>query len=224
MRSGRAGIRPGQLRPSTAGCAPVPRTAICVFASDCIWPRVEPTPARAIGLLEHLPADDVEALNALGVAYGDAGRLDEALATFSKVLTLDPTNGIASQNLGSMALRRALAAPAGGARAAGLQQAETYTRKAIELDPALADAQTTLGVILASSGRKADAIESWKRAVALDDTQFNALYNLWSELAAAGRMDEAVTYGRQFAATAPPAFFQPDLERVRAFLSARGVR
>ena len=40
-------------------------------------------------------------------------------------------------------------------------------------------------------------------------TQFNALYNLWLELAQAGRRDEAAAYGRQFVATAPPAFFRP---------------
>ena len=78
-------------------------------------------------------------------------------------------------------------------------------------------------MIQSTSGRKADAIESWKRAVALDAAQFNALYNLWFELAQAGRRDEAVVYGRQFVATAPPAFFKPDLERVRSYLGAGGL-
>ena len=179
---------------------------------------------RAIALLKGMPADDVEALNALGVAYGDAGRFDEAIQAFARVLTLDPTNGIACQNLGSMSLRKALAAKSATDRQSGLQQAETYTRRAIELDPSLPDAQTTMGVILASSGRKSEAIDSWKRAVALDGTQFNALFNLWSELATAGRHDEAVTYGRQFVATAPPAFFKPDIDRVRQFLDPKRAR
>ena len=56
-----------------------------------------------------MPADDVEALNGLGVAYGDAGRGAEATRAFARVLALDPTNGIAMQNLGSIALREALA-------------------------------------------------------------------------------------------------------------------
>jgi tetratricopeptide (TPR) repeat protein len=137
---------------------------------------------------------------------------------------LDFAGGIACQNLGSMWLRKALAAKNATDRQSGLQQAETYTRRAIELDPALPDAQTTMGVILASSGRKTEAIDSWKRAVALDGTQFNALYNLWSELSTAGRHDEAVTYGRQFVATAPPAFFKPDIDRVRQFLGPERAR
>jgi tetratricopeptide (TPR) repeat protein len=166
-----------------------------------------------------MSAEDVEALNGLGIAYGDAGREAEALRTFRQILTLDPTNGLAYQNLASIVLRQALASRNESDRRAKLQEAETQARKAIEVDPALADAFTTLGVILSSSARKADAIDSWKRAVELDPSQFNALYNLWYELAAAGRRDEAAVYGRQFVATAPPAFFAPDIARVRRYLS-----
>ena len=53
----------------------------------------------------------------------------------------------------------------------------------------------------------------------LDPAQFNALYNLWFELAAAGRRDEASGYGRQFVATAPPAYFQPDIDRIKRYLA-----
>ena len=176
---------------------------------------------KAIKLLEGMSAEDVEALNGLGIAYGDAGRYDDAIRAFTRILVLDSTNGLAHQNLASMALRQALAAKNEAERRGKLQQAEASARTAIELDPQLADAFTTLGVVLSTSGRKADAIESWKRAVQLDPSQFNALYNLWFELASAGRRDEASTYGRQFAETAPPAFFGPDIARVRGYLSGR---
>jgi tetratricopeptide (TPR) repeat protein len=174
---------------------------------------------RAIKVLEGMSAEDVEALNGLGIAYGDAGRYDEAIRTFTSVLGLDATNGLAYQNLASMVLRQGLAAKDASLRGAKLQEAEAFARKAIELDPSLPDAFTTLGVVQSTSGRKGDAIESWKRAVGLDATQFNALYNLWFELAAAGRRDEASAYGRQFVATAPPAFFQPDIDRIKRYLA-----
>ena len=173
---------------------------------------------KAIALLKGMSDEDVEALNGLGVAYGDAGRYADALESFRKILTLDPTNGLAYQNLSSIVLRLALASQNPAERAAKLQEAETHARKAIEVDPALADAFTTLGVIQSTTSRKGDAIASWKRAVELDPSQFNALYNLWYELAAAGRRDEATAYGGQFAATAPPAFFAPDIARVRQYL------
>ena len=174
---------------------------------------------RAIKLLEGMSAQDVEALNGLGVAYGDAGRNADALAAFRRVLDLDPTNGIAYQNLASIVLREALGATSPSVRAAKLRESEGFARKAIDVDPALPDAYTTLGVAQSTAGRKEDAIASWKRAVQLDASQFNALYNLWYELAAAGRRDEAVPYARQFVATAPPAFFAPDIQRIRAWLA-----
>jgi len=175
-------------------------------------------PGRAIALLEGLSSEDVEALNGLGVAYGDAGRSADAVHTFQRVLALDPTNGLAFQNLSALALQQALSTKGEPARRTGLQDAESYARKAIDADPALPDAYTTLGVVLSTTGRKPEAIDAWKRAVDLDGSQFNALYNLWFELMSAGRRDEAVVYGRRFVATAPPAFFAPDIARVRATL------
>jgi len=177
-------------------------------------------PKKAIAVLEGMSAEDVEALNGLGVAYGDAGRYADATRTFDKVLALDPTNGIAYQNLSSIVLREALDSKSPADRQAKLQLAEAHARMAITADPSLADAYTTLGVVLSTSGRKADAIDAWKRAVSLDREQFNALYNLWLELAQAGRRDEAAQFGRQFVSTAPPAFFASDIAEVRRYLGA----
>jgi tetratricopeptide (TPR) repeat protein len=169
---------------------------------------------RAIAVLEALPGTDVEALNALGLAYGDAGRYAEARQTLNKVLALDPTNGVAYFNLASMSLRQAHASK----NAAEVQEAERFARKALDLDPSLAGAYTTLGVILSDTGRKTDAIEAFKRAVELDGTEFNALYNLWLGLAAAGRRPEAVTYGKQFLATAPPGLMPSEIAEVRKYV------
>jgi arylsulfatase A-like enzyme/Tfp pilus assembly protein PilF len=173
---------------------------------------------KAIALLEGMSGEDADGLNALGVAYGDAGRYADASRTFERVLGLDPTNGFAYQNLASMILRQALDTKDAAARDRQLRQAEADARKAIAADPSLADAYTTLGVVLSTSGRKPDAIDAWKRAVTLDREQYNALYNLWLELAQAGRRDEAVQYGQQFVTTAPPAFFGPDIAEVRKYL------
>jgi tetratricopeptide (TPR) repeat protein len=101
---------------------------------------------------------------------------------------------------------------------AKLQEAERLARRAIEIDPALAKAYTTLGVVLAESGRKPEAIDSWKKAVELDGSEFDALYNLTVLLSEAGRMDEARAYARQFIATAPPALYQPAIDQLRAFI------
>ena len=57
-----------------------------------------------------------------------------------------------------------------------IKAAEASLRRAIELDPSLAAAYTALGVVLASTGRTPEAIDAWKRAAALGDT--NAADNL----------------------------------------------
>jgi arylsulfatase A-like enzyme/tetratricopeptide (TPR) repeat protein len=176
-------------------------------------------PVRAIRVLETLPSSDVEALNGLGVAYVDARRYDDATRTFKRVLALDPTNGVAYQNLASVALRKAQAATNPADRGRGFKEAETLVRQALDADPELAKAYTTLGVILAGTGRKNDAIESWKRAVALDATEFDALYNLTILLVEAGRVGEAREYAQRFVATAPPALYGADIEKMRRFLS-----
>jgi Flp pilus assembly protein TadD len=173
--------------------------------------------ARAITLLEGLPPDDVEALNGLGVAHGAAGRYGEAVASFKRVLALDPTNGLAYQNLASMLLSQALrvAGLSESERTQRLREAEQHARRAIEIDPALPKAHTTLGVMLARTGRKAAAIDSWKRAVELDGAEFDALYNLVIVLSEVGRTDEASIYARQFVATAPPALYGPAIAELR---------
>lgn len=176
-------------------------------------------PVRAITVLEGLPQEDVEALNSLGIAYGAAGRYEDAIRTFERVLTLDSTNALAYQNLASMTLREALAMRDRNAALARIQTAEAHVRKALAADPGLAGAHTILGVILSQTGRKGEAIESWKQAVALDASEFNALYNLWLALASAGRRDEAVKYGRQFVATAPPAFFGAERQQISKYLT-----
>lgn len=171
---------------------------------------------RAIALLTGLPITDVEALNGLGIAYSDAKRYADAEKTFKQVLLLDPTNGLAFQNLASTVLKPAM--ESGKPSTGALALAEDYVRKAINADPTLAGAYTTLGVIMSNTGRKPDAIVAWQQSVRLDPQDFNALYNLWLELARAGRHNEAAQYGQQFMATAPPAFFGPERQQIAQYL------
>ncbi|TAK14022.1 MAG: tetratricopeptide repeat protein, partial [Acidobacteria bacterium] len=153
------------------------------------------------------PADDVEAQNALGMAYGQAGKDAEALKCFNAVLLVDSTNGIALHNIGTVKLRENKIA-----------EAETWVKKALDADPSLANGYTTLGVIFQRTGRGGDAIEAWRRAVELDGTQFDALFNLTISLAQAGAMTDARAYGERFIATAPPAFYAQDIAGIRRLL------
>jgi arylsulfatase A-like enzyme/Flp pilus assembly protein TadD len=165
---------------------------------------------RAIHLLEGLAGDDIEALNALGIAYGQARRSADAIRTFQNVLRVDPTNGLGWQNIGTVQLRD-------GDRVA----AEASLRRALAIDDTLPGACTTLGVVLSQTGRAPEAIEMWKRAVTLGATEYDALYNLTVTLFDLGRGDEARGYGARFIATAPPAFNAREIEQVRRLLGSR---
>jgi arylsulfatase A-like enzyme/Flp pilus assembly protein TadD len=166
--------------------------------------------ARAIALLEGLSGDDIEALNALGIAYGQAGRSADAMRTFTRSLAIDPSNGLAWQNIGTLQLR-------GGDR----QAAEASLRRALAIDDTLPGAHTTLGVLLSETSRKPEAIAMWKRAVALSPGECDALYNLTVTLTDLGQREQARSYGEQFLAAAPPAFFARDIETVKRILNRR---
>lgn len=163
--------------------------------------------AKGIALLSAAPTDDVEAQTALGIAYGQAGREADAVTAFNRALAVEPTNGIALQNIGTIRLRQN-----------NLPEAEAFVRKALAADPALANAYTTLGVIFQRRNQIDNAIESWRRAVEIDGTEFYALYNLTLALAQRGAVQDARAYGERFLATAPPAFFGQELAALRRLL------
>ncbi len=149
--------------------------------------------AKAITLLSSFAGDDPDALIALGNAYQLSGRRAEAIKTFQHLIAVDPKNGVAHQNIGVSALETN-----------DVKTAEAELRKAIDLDPALGGAYTALGVVFAKTGRGNDALDAWKRAVTIDGSDFNAMFNLISGLAQSGRVDEARQYGERFVNTAPP--------------------
>jgi len=152
------------------------------------------------------PPAEIDTLNALAIGYARSGQTDRALATFTRVLGIDPRNAMALQNVGSVELERNNAAAARDA-----------FHRALDADPNWASAYTGLGVAERRLNHLDAAIASWKKAVELDPREFDALYNLTTELASAGRMQEARVYAERFVATAPSAY-REDVETVRRLL------
>lgn len=113
-------------------------------------------PERAVALLESDGGDNTDALNALGLAYASVNRTADAIQTFTQALALDPTNGQAHANLGALQLR---------GREFGA--AEASLRRAIELDPRQPGPHADLGSVLAETGRRAEAVAEWTRALTL---------------------------------------------------------
>jgi choline-sulfatase len=151
---------------------------------------------------------DVEVLNAYGIALADLGRPPDAIRQFQRVLTIDPTNAVAYQNLGIVALR-----------SGQLPTAQQYLARALELDDQLPLALNTLGVIYAQSGRDAEAIEVWSRAVALDGQLYDALFNLAVVAGRNQRWQITESALNRFIESAPPARYGRDIAAAKSMLA-----
>jgi tetratricopeptide (TPR) repeat protein len=86
-----------------------------------------------------------------------------------------------------------------------LDRAEAAYRRAIELDPKLANALTNLGNLRFRRGDSKEALDLYTKALALDSEQPEAWYNLGFLAFERGELDEAVRHFDR-AATSDPGF------------------
>jgi tetratricopeptide (TPR) repeat protein len=111
---------------------------------------------------------DVAELFARGITLEEEPRTqDEAIATYLKVLEMDPTHAAAHINLGTLYYNRQ-----------EYSAAERHYRSAIEIDPRYALAHFDLGNVLDETGRVQEAIATYKTAIQLAPTYADAHYNL----------------------------------------------
>jgi len=166
--------------------------------------------AEALPLLERAvqrPGSGVDALNTLGIAYARAGQPERSIEVFRRILAIDPRNAMALQNIGSAHLQAGRLAPA----------IEAFNA-ALAVNPSWAPAWNGLGAAEVQRGNRPAAIAAWRRAVDLDPSNFDALFNLATELANARQFAEARRYLERFVQTAPPAEYGQDIQNVRAML------
>ena len=170
---------------------------------------------EALRLLEPMattdePPADVDLLTALGIAYARAGATPRALETFQALVRLDPDDALGFENLGAVHLELD-----------DLQAARAAFTRALTLAPSSSRAHSGLGVVSLRQGDREEAIGNWTRAVSLDPQNYDALYNLATELANAGRLAATQPYLERFVQTAPPALYATDIQRLSRLLAAR---
>jgi arylsulfatase A-like enzyme/Tfp pilus assembly protein PilF len=164
----------------------------------------------ALKLLEpHRSSNDPDVLNAYGAALLDAGRPDDAAAQFQHILSIDPNNAPALQNLGILSLKRD-----------NTEQAQSYLTHALSLNPKLPLALNTMGVVYARSNDLESAVEAWGRAVEIDPRQYDALFNIALVEEKLGHVPEARRALTRFVETAPPSQYGPDIAAARQALAA----
>lgn len=167
-------------------------------------------PAEAVAVLQaYGESQDLETLNALGIALTDSGRPAEGLKVFSRALQVQARNAQAFQNSGIALLKLGR-----------FQEARENLDAALSISRRSPRALNALGVAWKLSGEKERAIQAWARCVEVDPEQFDALYNLGRTAGEIGNWDLARQALRQFVATAPPSRYSRDIREVKDVLAA----
>ncbi|HXO26626.1 MAG TPA: sulfatase-like hydrolase/transferase [Thermoanaerobaculia bacterium] len=146
-------------------------------------------------------------LEALAQALSDAGRQQEAAAALRRALAIAPDDAAAYEEQGMVELRRERW---GAARAS--------CERALKLNDQLPRAWNYLGVALYKVGEPAAALDAWQRAVDLDGSLLDALWNLGTNAAGQGRPEQARRALVRFLELAPAKDYQVDREKARGLL------
>ena len=136
----------------------------------------------------------LQAIHARGLAYHQAGRLEEARACYEQVLAVDPGHFGALHLIGAYAIQTGQA-----------EAAVELIRHAIAVKADVADAHSNLAHALNSLGRHDEAVEAAERAVALNPIFAEAHGNRGQALHRLGRVADALTSYAQVVALKPTA-------------------
>src|SRR5579864_1972828 len=114
-------------------------------------------------------------------------RQQEALATYRRVLELDPRHAAACINLGTIFYNQQ-----------NYREAEQYYRRAVEIDPRYALGSFDLGNVLDETGRLNEAVEAYRSAIAIAPSYADAHYNLALAFERLRRPRKALTHWRAY--------------------------
>jgi tetratricopeptide (TPR) repeat protein len=128
--------------------------------------------------------DDITAWEMLARINTQRGNAHAAIGNYEQVLRLKPDHLDAHYSLGLILLNQ-INNPAA---------AEPHIRKAIELNPAVADAHVLLGFLLGQKGDYPGSEMCNRKAIDLQPGHYGALTNLGHALKEQGRFDEALEY------------------------------
>jgi Flp pilus assembly protein TadD len=124
----------------------------------------------------------VPALAYLGITYAERGLYDDAIGFFQRAIALNPQLATLQYLVADTMIKSSIA---------DTSQAETYLKRAIELDPNLAAAYLSWAKIHVRANQYAEAEPLLKRAVSLQPELLEAHYQLGRVLMKLKRTDEA---------------------------------
>ena len=119
--------------------------------------------------------------NILGVVLKNQGKLNEAVASYQKALSLKPDYADTHNNMGNALKDQGK-----------LDEAIASYQKALTLKPDYADAYNNIGNALQNQGKLDEAVASYQKALTLKPDHADAYNNMGNALKDQGKLDEAV--------------------------------
>lgn len=129
--------------------------------------------------------------------------MDFAMDMFKKALDIDPNYASAWAGLANCAAYAHIYIERTETQR---ELAEAWSRRALDLDPDLADAHASRGVALSAAGQAAEAEASFETALCLDPNLYEAAYFYARHCFAAGKLERAIEYFEWAAALRPEDF------------------
>jgi tetratricopeptide (TPR) repeat protein len=163
--------------------------AICAYIQTSCWKDSESLWTRALACTSR----NHVALNNLGDALVEQGKLEEAIVDFQKALAIQPGYADAHYNLAKACYNLGNAHFKQGK----LEEAIAQYRKSLEIQPGNAEALNNLGNALAMQGNDEAAIAQYQKALAIQPAFSDAHYDLGQVLLKQGKLEEAATQYRK---------------------------
>ena len=117
----------------------------------------------------------------LGLAYGNAGQYEEAIASYKEALRIKPDDADAHYNLGVTY-----------GESGQYEEAIASYKEALRIKPDDADAHYNLGYVYRELGQYEEAIASFKKSIRIKPDDANAHYSLGLAYDESGQYEEAI--------------------------------
>jgi tetratricopeptide (TPR) repeat protein len=181
-----AAVASSAVAPSSSTPASPPAEAPPATPAALAPGAVSSTTARPAAASPEAIAE-AASLRATGDEQRQAGRLDEAIATFQKAVQLQPSNAELWNELGNVLFARKR-----------FDEAQQGFRRATELDPTFALAFYNLAHSLRKSGQKSEAVTAYRSYIQLRPDDPDPYYGLGQTLKALGDGKGAVEALRKY--------------------------